>query len=681
MCGIFGAVFLKPGESSEWALEPFARTALQAAERRGQDAAGLALVRPGRIDILKRPLRVREFVRTREYRALFAEIDPDPGRLIAFMGHSRLSTNGTAELHENNQPVVTPASALIHNGIIVNASAIRSAHREIFPHHAELDSEVIARLLDAGLAAGGAVEEVLLETLRALQGQACVAFAHATVPGLLLFTNNGSLYYVFDGISGVALFASERRMVVRMLESPDSPCSADVSAIRQLKPGEGLIAVRGSGVRVGALGELAAQPTTPFPRTTPAVVVDREPWRVTAQSDRGVVRPFPRPSDDDVFHFSPERLVAMHRCSRCILPASFPGITFDAAGVCSVCQQYRPLVRHGVEAFIETLARESPTGRPGTCLVALSGGRDSCFMLHYLKRVLGLDVVAFTYDWGMVTDLARRNMSRLVAALGVEHILVSADIRMKRDNIRRNVEAWLERPHPGTIPLFMAGDKQFFFYARQAARETGAQHLIFGMNRLETTHFKTGFAGVFAHSAAATHFQLSWASKLKLLGFYGREMGRNPRLINRSWLDTLFGFASYYVFPHRYLQFFDYYRWDEKEVNDTICSLYDWEVADDTTSTWRIGDGTASFYNYAYLALTGLTEVDAFRSNQVREGLLTRDQAIEIMLEENRPRIGSFRWYCDTIGVDYRLAAQKIHRAAEGGAEAFGQRGLVRRAQ
>ena len=26
----------------------------------------------------------------------------------------------------------------------------------------------------------------------------------------------------------------------------------------------------------------------------------------------------------------------------------------------------------------------------------------------------------------------------------------------------------------------------------------------------------------------------------------------------------------------------------------------EWESADDTKSTWRIGDGTASFYNYIY---------------------------------------------------------------------------------
>jgi glucosamine--fructose-6-phosphate aminotransferase (isomerizing) len=664
MCGIFGAIFLKPLGRAGWSLEPFVNDALKAAEWRGKDAVGVAIVRPNRIDVLKRPLRVRAFIRTPEYQELMREAEFDRQSLIAVMGHSRLSTNGTEELHENNQPVITQSSALIHNGIIVNAHELCAQNRDIFQEEPELDSKVISQLLDAGLARGAGLMEVLQDVYRALRGQACVAFAHNTIPGLVLFTNNGSLHYYYDDISGVLVFASENVMLRRMLRSANAPCSANEVAIRKCQPGDVVVAGRDLGVHTQSLIRPKEGDNLVIHRSAPSIVIDRIPQTPYGSQHVAAPRTVPRNSAEGLFIFNPQEILALRRCSRCILPASFPGISFDDSGVCSMCRGYSPLHTRGCEALIEVLSRESSSGKPGRCLVALSGGRDSCFMLHYLKRELGLDVVAFTYDWGMVTDLARRNMSRMVSALGVEHILVSADIRRKRDNIRLNVEAWLRRPHPGTIPLFMAGDKQFFFYANKAARDTGSQHLIFGMNRLETTHFKTGFCGVFTSGNANTHFQLSWAGKAKLLSFYGREMILNPRLINRSWLDTLFGFASYYVFPHRYQQFFDYHSWNEKEVNETICSLYDWELAPDTTSTWRIGDGTASFYNYAYLTLTGLTEVDAFRSNQIRQGQLTRSQALEIMLEENRPRVDSFRWYCDAIKVDYRNAARQINQYA-----------------
>ena len=50
------------------------------------------------------------------------------------------------------------------------------------------------------------------------------------------------------------------------------------------------------------------------------------------------------------------------------------------------------------------------------------------------------------------------------------------------------------------------------------------------------------------------------------------------------------------------------------------------EFAKDSKTSWRIGDGTASFYNYIYYTIAGFTEHDTFRSNQIREGVISRDQ-------------------------------------------------------
>ena len=36
--------------------------------------------------------------------------------------------------------------------------------------------------------------------------------------------------------------------------------------------------------------------------------------------------------------------------------------------------------------------------------------------------------ITYTYDWGMVTDLGRRNISRMSAKLGVENIIIAVDI-------------------------------------------------------------------------------------------------------------------------------------------------------------------------------------------------------------------------------------------------------------
>ena len=93
-----------------------------------------------------------------------------------------------------------------------------------------------------------------------------------------------------------------------------------------------------------------------------------------------------------------------------------------------------------------------------------------------------------------------------------------------------------------------------------------------------------------------------------------------------------------------------------------MINQYDWETAPDTNTTWRIGDGTAAFYNYIYYTVAGFTEHDTFRSNQIREGELTRDKALELVNDENRPRYPNLKWYLDAIGMDFSVVIRTINR-------------------
>jgi hypothetical protein len=263
----------------------------------------------------------------------------------------------------------------------------------------------------------------------------------------------------------------------------------------------------------------------------------------------------------------------------------------------------------------------------------------------------------------MVTDLARRNIARVCGKLGIENILVSADIAKKRDNIRRNVVAWLKKPDLGMIPLFMAGDKQFFKYANRLKRETGVQLDIWAANKLENTDFKVGFCGIAPNFNKERIDSLSLAKKAGLLGYYARGVLSNPAYINRSIPDTLSAYYSYYAEPRvGYVVLFDYIRWEEAAIEQTLEKEYAWERSPDTVSTWRIGDGTAAFYNYCYFTVAGFSENDTFRSNQIREGMLSRDKALALVDEENRPRYESIRWYLDTIGLDFGTTIRTINQ-------------------
>ena len=140
-------------------------------------------------------------------------------------------------------------------------------------------------------------------------------------------------------------------------------------------------------------------------------------------------------------------------------------------------------------------------------------------------------------------------------------------------------------------------------------------------------------------------------------------MLQNPSYFNSSLWDSLSG-EYYRSFKNKddYYYIFDYLPWDEKVVDKTLINEYKWELARDTSTTWRIGDGTASFYNYIYYNTAGFSEIDTFRSNQVREGLISRDQALSFSRQENVPRYENIKWYLKMIGIPFKPAIISINK-------------------
>jgi amino acid adenylation domain-containing protein len=115
-------------------------------------------------------------------------------------------------------------------------------------------------------------------------------------------------------------------------------------------------------------------------------------------------------------------------CTRCGLASNLPGTTYDSEGVCNLCRAYESYVDKAQAYFktpaeLQKIVEEMKARRTGDydCLVMLSGGKDSTYMLYQLCR-LGLKPLVFTLDNGFISDEAKANIVRVIQALGVDHI-------------------------------------------------------------------------------------------------------------------------------------------------------------------------------------------------------------------------------------------------------------------
>ena len=608
-------------------------------ESRGGEATGLVILKTNELLVYKEALPASKFIKTDTYRYL---AEKDEGGIHIAMGHDRLVTNGVAN-DNNNQPVIKDEIIGVHNGIVVNDKQIWANYPNL-SRETSVDTEIILSLISLNYKKNNNIVTSVYQTFNQIEGTASIALLFSETQDCLLATNNGSIYYIKE--NNIFVFASEGNILKQLNKKikKDYP-------ITNLKPGTGLF-IKRMDSKIIPFSFNQKNPITLSVKNK--IIINKLKPKFENNKD------FPKKQifSHQLFKTDSTKIPSIKKCNKCILPATMPFIEFDEEGICNYCHNYKKVILKKIKDLELQLPRNSNNAN---CIVPLSGGRDSCYGLHYIKKELGLTPIAFSYDWGMITDLGRRNQARMCGRLGIEHILISADIKRKRRNIRNNLIAWIKKPDLGTIPLFMAGDKQYFYHLNSLKKTLGLKTIFYTENPLEKTDFKSGFCGIPPHFNIDHVYDFSVINKLKLAFYYGRQFIRNPNLINKSLADTISAYISSYFTPHNYIYLFRYIKWDEEIINKILREEYDWELAPDTKTTWRIGDGTAAFYNYIYYTVAGFTENDTFRSNQVREGMITRDQALALAERDNQPRWESIKWYCDTIKIDYDLTIKKIN--------------------
>jgi asparagine synthetase B (glutamine-hydrolysing) len=683
VCGIFGILI---GEGSSFSAKLLKETVdrlFNLSESRGKEAAGIA-VRTGKsIYVFKEPVSASDLTKSEKYNDIFHRIiteevyaDKDFQVPFAVIGHSRLVTNGQSELNSNNQPVVKDGAVGIHNGIIVNDSDLWAAFPALKRKY-NVDTEIFLSLLQMSRNGAGSILNAVKKTFDYIKGSASVAILFDDVNLVPLATNVGSLYVCPSKDEKLLVFASERYILIQLLESKSLSNLFNADAISQVRAGSGLLVnLFTMECQKFSLKEDDFEEPQMLPRASDKLSIhDLSPlFAVSASPRKDLYRLREDVKREMMKNW--ERLysqeTSLKRCTKCILPETMPYISFDEEGVCNYCRNYEERERQGYkplkgEKALEELVSKhrSQNGEPD-CIVGLSGGRDSAYGINYIKNVLKLNPIAFTYDWAMVVDLARRNQARICSYLGIEQIVVSADIRKKRANIRKNLNAWLKRPDLGMIPILMAGDKKFYYYFHKIREQTGVKLFIFsGGHEIEETRFKYGFCNV-SHGVKNEHNRLTGISavnKLKMIAYYAKNFLLNPAYINSSMLDTLDAYYCTYILNDDYIYLYHYINWDEDEVVSTIRKEFDWEMSPYTKATWRIDDGTAAFYNYIYMTMAGLTEFDDFRSFQIRQGKIGRKEAWDLVREENKPRFEEIEWYAEAIDYDINKAINRINSA------------------
>lgn len=116
-------------------------------------------------------------------------------------------------------------------------------------------------------------------------------------------------------------------------------------------------------------------------------------------------------------------------CSMCIYDERVPYIVFDKNGICNYCHQVDKLKeeygtgsRKGIDKFeniVEEIKRDG-YGKKYDCVIGVSGGTDSSYMLYLAKEKYGLRPLAVHYDNTWNSSIATQNIKKMLLSLNID---------------------------------------------------------------------------------------------------------------------------------------------------------------------------------------------------------------------------------------------------------------------
>lgn len=116
-------------------------------------------------------------------------------------------------------------------------------------------------------------------------------------------------------------------------------------------------------------------------------------------------------------------------CKQCLISDSVPNIHLDDLRVCNLCNAYNPdenesleFDRKKRESDLEKTISDCKNQAEYDCLVPVSGGKDSIYLLYKLKVEYGLKVLAFTTDIN-IPPIAWDNIRRSLKVLDIDHLI------------------------------------------------------------------------------------------------------------------------------------------------------------------------------------------------------------------------------------------------------------------
>lgn len=350
----------------------------------------------------------------------------------------------------------------------------------------------------------------------------------------------------------------------------------------------------------------------------------------------------------------------MRYCARCLYPANHPlGLILDADGICSGCRV------HEEKDVIDWAARKerlrSLTGayrdRSGDnydCIVPVSGARDSYFIVHTVKRELGLNPLLVTYNKQYNTRLGIRNLAYLRTLFDCDIMNLTVDPA----TVKKITRATLRRL--GSMYWHCLAGQTVF--PVQVAVRMKVPLIIWG------AHQGLDQVGMFSH-LDEVEMTRKYRKDHDLMGCEAEDLIGSEGLTERDL--TQFAYAHDKEIESvgvRGIYLGNFIRWDSKAQHEAMVKAYGYETAVQARTFDTCNDVDSHHYSglhdWIKVVKHGYGKATDHACREIRFGRLTREEGAELARRYRDVRPADLPLFLEWIGMGERelLETLDAHR-------------------
>lgn len=336
-------------------------------------------------------------------------------------------------------------------------------------------------------------------------------------------------------------------------------------------------------------------------------------------------------------------------CKRCLYPENHPyGMIFDDYGVCMGCrvheekdsldwaQRYRML-----EDIVHTNSQRMGS-KSFDCIIPVTGGGDSYFVVHTVKNVLGMNPLLVNYNSQYNTKVGIRNLANLSTVFDCDLLTSTLSPELLKKITRHTIKKY------GSIYWqVLAG---YTTFPVQMAVRFRIPLVIWGVNPWSEQ------TGMFSHLDEVEMTERC-RKEHGLMGLAAEDLIDAKAGITRKDIQP-------FVYPYsneleaigvRGLYLSNYIRWDSKKQHEQMIEMYGYESASQLRTFNTYEDvhcfHSAGLHDYLKYLKYGYSKVTDHASREIRLKRMTREEGIKLVKQYSSKWPDDINIFLDWIGM------------------------------